>query len=136
MEGSEDSSGVGDAVGNAVCVSGTVIPTVALAVSMMSVGLAAGVGLKLLQDANMTPTKHKEINAFQRNFISCLPSIFARKRSTAGVREAPCKGYRQGMDVAGKAARRRFPASVGESPHLPGARNVVPFFLLVKDLLF
>jgi hypothetical protein len=41
--------------------------------------------------------------------------------------------YRQGRDVAGKAARRRIrrwgknPESVGERPHLSGARGVGRF---------
>jgi hypothetical protein len=71
------------------------------------------------------------------------PFILAQRQRPNGWR------YRQGRDLAGKATRRRIrrlglnPESVGECPHLSGARGVSPLswnldddFIEKMDFLF
>jgi hypothetical protein len=93
MEGSVNSSGVGEAgnmagkegvaVGIAICVSATAVPTVDMAVSITPVGLVVGVDMKLLQDASITGARNKGINVLPKIFTFQLPLMFCKETPNA-----------------------------------------------------
>ena len=69
--------GRGVFVGIALCVSASVVPTVAMAVSMISASLIVGVDRELLQDASMIAGRNKKTsNVLPKMFILPLPLLF------------------------------------------------------------
>jgi hypothetical protein len=64
-------------VGIALCVSASPVPTVAMAVCMISASLSVGIDGELLQEASITAARNKGINnVLPMLFILPLPLIF------------------------------------------------------------
>ncbi|HLO29200.1 MAG TPA: hypothetical protein VK249_08700 [Anaerolineales bacterium] len=70
---------IGVAVGMTICVSATAVPTVDMAVSILSVGLVMGVDMKLLQDASITAARNKGINVLSKIFTFHLALVFCKE---------------------------------------------------------
>lgn len=78
-DGSGKGVAVKAAVGIAVRVSVPTVLTMGMAISVIAVGLVAGVDLKPLQDASVAATRNKGINAFSTIFTFRLPSMFCKE---------------------------------------------------------
>jgi hypothetical protein len=66
---------VGSSVGAALCVAASAVPTVEMAVSIMSAWLRVGVDAKLLQ-APSIPAKNKGMIVLQKIFTLQIPLMF------------------------------------------------------------